>query len=126
MRGVRTHRALAVTAALFCLSQTQNQVAAQDAPQNKPEQTQCKAIPLLKINPKWPKRVEMSKKKSGPTVKFTIEKDGSVSQVSLIKSSGLKAIDAAALDAVKKSSYHSLGAGCDQIESKVNFTIDVQ
>jgi TonB family protein len=70
----------------------------------------------------WPK--DVTGLKSGPTVKYMIEMDGSVSHVSSEKSSGSKAFDDAVLDAMKKSSYRPLKAGCGPQESVVTFTLD--
>jgi outer membrane biosynthesis protein TonB len=51
--------------------------------------------------------------------------DGSVSQVSLERSSARKQIDDAVLDATRKSTYRPLKSGCGPIESTETVIIDV-
>jgi TonB family protein len=62
--------------------------------------------------------------KSGPSIKYVIEMDGSVSHVSLVKSSGSKAVDDVMLDAVKKASYRPLKIGCGPVETTIKLNID--
>jgi TonB family protein len=50
--------------------------------------------------------------------------DGSVSNVTLVKSSGSDAVDEVILDAVRKSSYRPLKAGCGPIDSTTRIIID--
>ena len=91
-------------------------------PQNQQSRPECAAIALHKMKVKWPK--DLKGAKSGPTVKYTIEMNGSVSHVSLEKSSGSKVLDDAVLDAMKKTSYRPLKDGCGPQESVVTLTLD--
>ena len=92
--------------------------------QNQPTKSKCVAIPVRKFKPELPK--DLKGFKSGPTVRYAIEMDGSVSDVSLLKSSGSKAVDNAMLDAVKKTSYRPLTPGCSRVETTVTLSIDLK
>jgi TonB family protein len=85
--------------------------------------SKCTPVPVRKIKYELPR--DLKGFKSGPTIKYVIEVDGSVSNVSLVKSSGSKAVDETLLDAVKKSSYQPLKPGCGPIESKATVIIDL-
>jgi TonB family protein len=91
-------------------------------PQSRQGKSKCSAVPAQKIKYELPK--DLKGLKSGPTIKYVIEVDGSVTNVSLVKSSGSKAVDESLLDAVKRSSYHPLKPGCGAIDSKATIIID--
>jgi len=91
-------------------------------PQSQTNKSKCSPFPARKFKYELPK--DLKGFKSDPTIKFVIEVDGSVSNVSLVKSSGSKAVDETLLDAVKKSSYQPLKPGCGPIDSKATITID--
>jgi TonB family protein len=82
----------------------------------------CATVPVRKIRPELPKDLKGFKR--GPSIRYVIEVDGTVSNVSLVKSSGSKALDDAMLDAVKKASYRPLKTGCGPVETTMTFTID--
>jgi len=90
--------------------------------QNQAKKSKCAAIPVRKFKPELPK--DLKGFKSGPTIRYSIEMDGSVSNVSLLKSSGSKAVDDALLDAVIKTSYRPLTPGCGPVETTVTLNID--
>ena len=90
--------------------------------QNQPKKPKCAAIPLRKVKSELPK--DLKGFRSAPTVSYSIEMDGSVSHVALVKSSGSKAVDDSVLDAVRKSSYRPLKRGCGSVDTTMTFTID--
>ena len=90
--------------------------------QNQPDKSRCAAIPVRRFKPKLP--TDLTGVKSAPTIKYMIEMDGSVSHVTLERSSGSKSLDDAALDAARKSSYRPLKKGCGPQESVLTFTLD--
>jgi TonB family protein len=90
--------------------------------QNQQANPKCVTVPVRKIKPELPK--DLKGFKSGPSIRYLIEMDGSVSNVSLVKGSGSKAVDEAMLDAVKKSSYRPLKTGCGPVDATMTFTID--
>ncbi len=91
-------------------------------PQNQPANPKCTPIPVRKIKPESPKDLKGFKR--GPSIRYVIEMDGSVSNVSLVRSAGSKAVDDAMLDAVKKSSYRPLKTGCGPVDTTMTITID--
>ena len=91
-------------------------------PQAQQANPKCAPIPLRKIKSELPK--DLKGFKSGPSIKYVIEMDGSVSHVSLVKSSGSKAVDDVMLDAVKKASYRPLKIGCGPVETTIKLNID--
>jgi TonB family protein len=108
---------------LLFLALSLTSIAASSAkPQSQQGKPKCSAVLARKIKYELPK--DLKGFKTGPTIKYVIEVDGSVSNVSLVKSSGSKAVDETLLDAVKKSSYQPLKPGCGPIDSKATITID--
>jgi TonB family protein len=121
--GLRlTHRTLWLLPPLF-LALSLNSIAAPCAkPQSQQAKAKCSPVPVRKIKYELPKNLKGFK--SGPTIKYVIEMDGSVSNVTLVKSSGSNAVDEVVLDAVKKSSYRPLKPGCGPIDSTATIIID--
>jgi TonB family protein len=74
-------------------------------------QEPCK-VPAQRVKPTTHDNVDLSKKKRNPIVRFLIAKDGSVSQVSLRRSSGNKEIDKAVVEAAKAYVFDPLPPGC--------------
>lgn len=58
------------------------------------------------------------------TVLYSIKKDGTLKNVSVLKSSGDKKTDAAAIKAVKKTKFKPLPTGFDKDSIDVQFTFD--
>jgi TonB family protein len=90
--------------------------------QNQPANPKCAPVSIRKIESELPK--DLKGFRSGPSIRYIIEMDGSVSNVSLVKGSGSKAVDDALLDAVKKASYRPLKTGCGPVETTIKFNID--
>jgi TonB family protein len=88
----------------------------------------CKAT-ILKRNPqKEPQSFAFArgeKYKNSPVVSFSISEDGSVSNVRLKRSSGVKSIDEYAIQSVKSVEYKPM-PGCPGIESQADVTIHFQ
>jgi len=61
--------------------------------------------------------------KRGPVVKYLIQEDGSVSNVTLVRSSGVADIDKQTLRAVGQWKYNSRPAGCGVIETEMTATV---
>ena len=61
--------------------------------------------------------------KRSPTVKYLIQEDGTVSNVTITRSSGVADIDRKILDAIAKWKCKSRPSGCGVIENEVTLTI---
>lgn len=61
--------------------------------------------------------------KQSPTVKYLIQEDGTVSNVSITRSSGMADMDKKILDAVAKWKYKPRPSGCGFIETEMTATI---
>ena len=104
--------------------------------QKKPEQTpdqqelakRCKTKLLKEAPPAEPKDKEWGKDekyRGAPTVSYTIQADGSVTNVRLKRKSGVRWIDEYALALVKSRKYEAM-PGCLGIETAETITIDFQ
>jgi len=62
--------------------------------------------------------------KGGPLIKYQIQEDGTVSDATLTRSSGVADIDKKVLDAVVRWKYKPRPVGCGVIENKMLATID--
>jgi TonB family protein len=91
-------------------------------PHDQRVDTKCAPVPVHKIKPELPRDLKGFKR--SPSIRYVVEMDGSVSNVSPVKSSGSKTVDDAMLDAVKKSSYLPLKSGCGPVDATMTFTID--
>jgi TonB family protein len=61
--------------------------------------------------------------KRSPAVKFLIHEDGTVSDTTIVRSSGVADIDQRILDAIAKWKYKPRPSGCGVIENQVTLTI---
>ena len=61
--------------------------------------------------------------KRSPTVKFLVQDDGTVSDVSIFRSSGVADIDRQVLDAVAKWTYKPRPSRCPMIENQLTVVI---
>jgi TonB family protein len=95
-------------------------------------EAQEKALPpeCTKVNrvhgsfPKGPfKTLPTESFKGSPTVKFLIREDGSVSDVSIARSSGVADIDKKVLESVSQWKYKARPSGCGVIENQMTVII---
>jgi len=71
----------------------------------------------FKFLPKEPYR-------GSPLIKYQIQEDGTVSEATIIRSSGVADIDKRVLNAVTRWKYKPRLVGCGVIETEVSVTID--
>jgi TonB family protein len=64
--------------------------------------------------------------KGPPTLKFQIQEDGSITNVSIMRSSGVPDFDQQILQAFANWKYKPRPAGCGIIENTMALTIDLQ
>jgi len=84
----------------------------------------AKTIPVRDSFPKGPfKTLSGESYKRSPTVKFLIQEDGTVSDTTIVRSSGVADIDKKILDAIAKWKYKPRPSGCGVIENEVTLTI---
>jgi TonB family protein len=94
--------------------------------------TQQKAVPpectkVTRINGSFPKgpfkTLPTESYKSSPSVKFLIQEDGSVSNASITRSSGVTDIDKKVLESVSQWKYKVRPSGCGVIENQMTVVI---
>jgi TonB family protein len=61
--------------------------------------------------------------KQAPTVKYQIQEDGTVSDATITRSSGIADMDKKILDAIAKGRYKPRPSGCGVIETEMTVTI---
>lgn len=107
---------LAVALPTFCRSQDSQQKSV------LPECT--KAVRVRGSFPNGPfKTLPNESYKRAPTVKFLIQEDGTVSNVTITRSSGLADMDKKILDAIAGWKYKPRPAACGVIETEMTVTI---
>jgi TonB family protein len=88
----------------------------------------CKTRPIKNALPKEPKNWKWEKGEKyhgGPTISYTIEEDGTVTNVKLKRSSAVRKIDEYYVAWVKGSKYEAM-PGCSGIDTAFSITIDFQ
>jgi TonB family protein len=98
----------------------------QGSPKKSPSPECAKTIRIHGSLPKGPftTRPNESRKQS-PTVKYLIQEDGTVSNATITRSSGLSDMDKKLLDAIAKWKYKPRTSGCGAIEIEMAITIDL-
>ena len=95
-------------------------------------ETQQSALPpectkVTRIHGSYPKRpfktLPTESYKGSPTVKFVILEDGSVSNVSIARSSGVADLNKKVLESVSQWKYKARPAGCGVIETQMTVVI---
>jgi TonB family protein len=96
----------------------------QDSPKKSLPPECTKSIPVHNSYPKGPfKTLPGESYKRPPTVKYLIQEDGTVSNPTITRSSGVADIDKKILDAVAKWKYKPRPSGCGVIEAEGTVTI---
>jgi len=86
-----------------------------------------KTIRVRSFFPKGPfKTLPNESYKQGPIVKYLIQEDGTVSDVTITRSSGLSDMDKKIIDAIARWKYKPRPAGCGVIETEMSVTIDLR
>ena len=99
----------------------------QDSPKKSLPPECAKAIPIHDSFPKGPfKTLPGESYKRSPTVKFLIQEDGTVSDTTIVRGSGVAEIDKKILDAIAKWKYRPRPSGCGVIENEVTLTIHLE
>ena len=95
-------------------------------PQQKVVPPECTKVTRVHGSfPKGPfKPLPTESYKNGPSVKFLIQEDGSVSDVRITRSSGVADIDKKVLESVSQWKYKARPRGCGVIENEVTVVID--
>jgi len=91
-----------------------------------PSPTKCKPELASKPTPKWPRSLRVRKGESykgAPVISFNIPESGYVTDIQLVRSSGVRDVDAWVLSEVRNWKY-KLAAGCGIRHSQVSVTID--
>ena len=84
----------------------------------------AKTIRIYGAFPKGPfKTLPNESYKQAPTVKFLIQEDGTVSNATLTRSSGMADMDKKILDAIAKWKYKPRPSGCGAIETEMTAII---
>jgi TonB family protein len=85
-----------------------------------------KAIRVHGSLPKGPFTILPSEShKQSPTVKYLVQEDGTVSNATITRSSGLSDLDKKLLDAIAKWKYKPRTSGCGVIETEMVVIIDL-
>jgi len=109
---------------LFALS-----LAPRSCPQDKPTTIlppEC--AKTFWAHTEWPKSLKIPHSRAyqgPPTLKFQIPEDGSITNVSIMRSSGVSDFDQQILQAFAKWKYQPRPAGCGIIETTMALTIDL-
>jgi TonB family protein len=83
-----------------------------------------KTIRVHGSDPKGPfKTLPNESYKQSPTVKYLIQEDGTVSDATITRSSGMADMDKKILDAIAKWKYKPRPSGCGVIETEMAVTI---
>jgi TonB family protein len=99
---------------------------AQDAEKKSVPTAECtKTIRVHGLVPKGPfKFLPKESYKGSPLIKYQIQEDGTVSNATLTRSSGVADIDKKVLDAVARWKYKPRSVGCGVIETEMSLTFD--
>jgi TonB family protein len=97
------------------------------------QDSQKKSVPpectkMIRVHGSYPngpfKTLPNESYKRSPTVKYLIQEDGTVSNISLTHGSGVADIDKKILDAIAHWKYKPRPVGCGVIETEMSVTID--
>lgn len=83
----------------------------------------CNPRPVGAIRPSWPKDLR-GIKSSGVTLQYGVTTKGEVFNIKVVKSSGKKEVDQAAVLAVANTLYRPLPEACGQVEGTVSINLD--
>ena len=83
---------------------------------------------VTRVHGSFPKRpfktLPTESYKRSPSVKFLIQEDGSVSDASITRSSGVADLDKKVLESVSQWKYKPRPAGCGAVENQMTVIID--